>query len=120
MDTIVLAAVLAAALLHAGWNALVKVGLDPFSSILLLALVQGGLALALLALFPVPAAASWPWLVASALLALDAQVRLRGKGGARMVPIGEFFTLPTQDRRHSGRLRRRRGGCACGPSADDP
>jgi drug/metabolite transporter (DMT)-like permease len=68
MDTIVFAAVLAAALMHAGWNAVVKVGLDRFSSILLLALAQSGLALALLPLFPVPAAASWPWLTASALL----------------------------------------------------
>jgi drug/metabolite transporter (DMT)-like permease len=68
MDTIVFAAVLAAALMHAGWNAVVKVGLDRFSSILLLALAQSGLALALLPLFPVPAAASWPWLAASALL----------------------------------------------------
>jgi hypothetical protein len=42
----IFAAVLGAALLHAGWNAVVKVGLDRFSSILLLAHVQSGLALA--------------------------------------------------------------------------
>ncbi|HYI84003.1 MAG TPA: EamA family transporter, partial [Acetobacteraceae bacterium] len=68
MDTVVFAAVLAAALMHAGWNAVVKVGLDRFSSVLLLALVQSGLALALLPFFPLPAAPSWPWLAASALL----------------------------------------------------
>ena len=68
MDAAVFAAVLAAALMHAGWNAVVKVGLDRFSSVLLLALVQSGLALALLPFFPLPAPASWPWLAASALL----------------------------------------------------
>ncbi len=68
MDPIVFAAVLAAALMHAGWNAVVKVGLDRFSAVLLLALVQSGLALALLPFFPLPAPASWPWLAASALL----------------------------------------------------
>jgi drug/metabolite transporter (DMT)-like permease len=68
VDSLVFAAVLAAALLHAGWNAVVKVGLDRFSSVLLLALVQSGLALMLLTFFRAPGAASWPWLVASALL----------------------------------------------------
>lgn len=68
MDASVFAAVLAAALLHAGWNTLVKVGLDRSAAILLLALVQGALGLALLPFFPVPAAPSWPWLLASALL----------------------------------------------------
>jgi drug/metabolite transporter (DMT)-like permease len=68
MDAIVFAAVLAAAFLHAGWNAVVKVGLDRVSAVLLLSMVQSGLALALLGFFPLPAAASWPWLAASALL----------------------------------------------------
>lgn len=68
MDVVVFAAVIAAAIMHAGWNAVVKVGLDRFGSILLLAIVQSGLALALLAFFPAPAPASWPWLAASALL----------------------------------------------------
>ena len=68
MDAIVFAAVLAAAFLHAGWNAVVKVGLDRVSAVLLLSMVQSGLALALLGFFPPPAAVSWPWLAASALL----------------------------------------------------
>jgi drug/metabolite transporter (DMT)-like permease len=68
VDAIVFAAVLAAAFLHAGWNAVVKVGLDRSSAVLLLAMVQSGLALALLGFFPLPAAAAWPWLAASALL----------------------------------------------------
>lgn len=49
---------LAAALMHAGWNAIVKVGLDRFSSILLLAMAQGGIALCLLPFFPLPTPAA--------------------------------------------------------------
>ena len=68
MDTTVFLAVLAAALMHAGWNAIVKVGLDRFSSILLLSMAQGGIAILLLPFFPLPLAESWPWLAGSALL----------------------------------------------------
>ena len=68
MDTIVFLAVLGAAVMHASWNAIVKVGLDRFSSILLLSIAQGGLALCLLPFFAFPLAAAWPWLIASSLL----------------------------------------------------
>lgn len=68
MDAAVFWAILAAAAMHAGWNAVVKVGLDRFSAILLLALVQSAIALVLLPLFPLPAAEAWPWLLASAAL----------------------------------------------------
>jgi drug/metabolite transporter (DMT)-like permease len=61
-------AVLFAALLHAGWNALVKLGLDRFSSVLLLALVQGAIAAALIPFFPVPARAAWPWVLLGSAL----------------------------------------------------
>lgn len=59
---------LAAALMHAGWNAIAKVGLDRFSSILLLAMAQGGIALCLLPFFPLPTPAAWPWVSGSAAL----------------------------------------------------
>ena len=68
MDTAVFLAVLGAAVMHAGWNAIVKVGLDRFSSILLLSMVQGVMALVLLPFFAAPLAAAWPWVAASALL----------------------------------------------------
>jgi drug/metabolite transporter (DMT)-like permease len=61
-------AILFAALLHAGWNALVKLGLDRFSSVLLLALVQGGIALLLLPVFGLPAPAAWPWVLLGSAL----------------------------------------------------
>jgi drug/metabolite transporter (DMT)-like permease len=61
-------AVLAAALLHAGWNALVKIGLDRFSSILSIALVVGVVALLLIPFFPIPARPAWPWVLAGSML----------------------------------------------------
>jgi len=64
----VFAAVLFAALLHAGWNAVVKLGLDRFSSILVLALFQSAIAALLLPFFAWPAAAAWPWLLAGSAL----------------------------------------------------
>ena len=65
MDLLTFSAVLGAAVLHAGWNAVVKVGLDRFSSILLLGLFQSAIALALVPFFPFPAAAAWNWLVST-------------------------------------------------------
>jgi drug/metabolite transporter (DMT)-like permease len=61
-------AILFAALLHAGWNAVVKLGHDRFSSMLLLALFQGGIALLLLPVFGAPAAAAWPWVLLGSFL----------------------------------------------------
>lgn len=68
MTLAVFLAVLFAAVLHAGWNALVKVGLDRFSSILLLGLVEGGIAFALLPFFGLPARAAWPWVMVGSAL----------------------------------------------------
>ncbi|WP_246180184.1 EamA family transporter [Microvirga thermotolerans] len=64
----VFAAVLLAAAMHAGWNVVVKVGLDRFSSVVLLALFSALICLALLPFVPVPAIASWPWILASAAI----------------------------------------------------
>jgi drug/metabolite transporter (DMT)-like permease len=68
MTLAVFLAVLFAALLHAGWNAVVKLGLDRFSSVLLLALVQGAIAAALISFFPLPARAVWPWVLLGSAL----------------------------------------------------
>ncbi len=61
-------AVLVAAMMHAAWNAFVRVGLDRFSSILLLSMTQSGLALVLLPFTPLPAPAAWPWIAAASVL----------------------------------------------------
>jgi drug/metabolite transporter (DMT)-like permease len=68
MDLIVFLAVLAGAAMHAGWNALVKVGLDRTTSIFLLAFIQGVICLVLLPFFALPSAMSWPWIAVSAFL----------------------------------------------------
>jgi len=68
LDLVVFFAVLAAALMHAGWNAVIRVGLDRFSSILLLSMTQSALALALLPFVGPPAPAAWPWVAAASLL----------------------------------------------------
>jgi xanthine dehydrogenase YagS FAD-binding subunit len=46
-----------------------------------------------------PCVAVHPSDLASALLALDADVRLRGPGGERSLALDDFFTLPTDDHR---------------------
>ena len=70
MENIVFLAVLFAALCHAGWNALIKVGLDPLSTTTLISIGSGVVALVLLPLAGMPAAAAWPWLVASVIIHL--------------------------------------------------
>ena len=61
-------AVLGAALLHAGWNVLVKSGADQQLETVTIAASSGLIALALVPFLPAPAAASWPWLAGSALV----------------------------------------------------
>ena len=54
--------------MHAGWNAVIRLGLDRFSSILLLSMTQSGLALVILPFVPFPPAEAWPWVVGASLL----------------------------------------------------
>ena len=61
-------AVLGAALLHASWNALLKAGGDKQLDAVGLAVGSGAWALAAVPFLPAPAPASWPWIVASALV----------------------------------------------------
>ena len=70
METTVFLAVLFAALCHAGWNALVKVGLDPLSTTTLIAIGSGLVALPFLPFTGLPQSAAWPWLAASAVIHL--------------------------------------------------
>ena len=68
METTVFAVVLAAAALHAGWNALLKIGLDRFLSAALIQIGAGLVALPALPWVSLPLAGAWPWLALSALL----------------------------------------------------
>lgn len=72
----VLGAVLAAALLHASWNALVKIGPSKQSAMLIVGICQAlcGLGIALWRGFPV--AAAWPWLLGSGLIHTSYQLFL--------------------------------------------
>ena len=60
--------VLAAAALHASWNAIVKRGPDKFLGTVLVTGSAALLSAAALPFLPFPAAHSWPWLAASVLL----------------------------------------------------
>jgi drug/metabolite transporter (DMT)-like permease len=70
METFVFIAVLFAAACHAGWNALIKVGLDPLSTTTLISVGSGIVALAFAPLVGMPASAAWPWLLASVVIHL--------------------------------------------------
>jgi drug/metabolite transporter (DMT)-like permease len=70
VTTFVFAAVLFAALCHASWNALIKVALDPLSTTTLILCGATVFALAAIPFVPLPAPASWPYLVASAVIHL--------------------------------------------------
>ena len=60
--------VLFAAFLHAGWNALIKLGADKIAGMFLMSSAQGLMGLGMLLFLPLPAPAVWPWLLLSTLL----------------------------------------------------
>jgi drug/metabolite transporter (DMT)-like permease len=70
LENAVFLAVLFAAVCHAGWNALIKVGLDPLSTTTLIAIGSAVVALAALPFAGMPAIAAWPWIVASTVIHL--------------------------------------------------
>lgn len=61
-------AVLGAALLHAGWNAFLKSGVDKQLDAIGIAVGSGAVALVAAPFMGVPASASWPWIAASAVV----------------------------------------------------
>ncbi|MDF0601128.1 EamA family transporter [Psychromarinibacter sp. C21-152] len=72
----VFAIVLLAALLHAGWNAMVKGGADKAAAMTAVILGQGLCGLALVPFAPLPAPAVWPWLAGGVALHLGYNVFL--------------------------------------------
>ena len=68
MEPFVIVIVLASAVMHASWNALVKVGEDRLMSMATVIVVTALLAPVLLMLAPAPAPASWKFIALSALL----------------------------------------------------
>ena len=76
METHVFIAVLIAAACHASWNAVIKFGLDPFTTTALIAIMSGVVAAPLVPVFGLPPAAAWPWVIASVILHLGYYVGL--------------------------------------------
>lgn len=76
MDPLVFAAVLAAAAMHAGWNASLKRRLDPLLAMTRITTVAGVVAMPALAWFGMPRVESWPWLAGSIVLHLGYYVAL--------------------------------------------
>jgi drug/metabolite transporter (DMT)-like permease len=70
MENAVFLAVLFAAACHAGWNALIKVGLDPLSTTTLISVGSALVALVLVPFVGTPAWGAWPWLLASIVVHL--------------------------------------------------
>jgi drug/metabolite transporter (DMT)-like permease len=68
VQSFVFVAVLFAAACHAGWNALVKVGLDPLSTTILIAVGAAVVSLVGLPFVGMPASAAWPWVIASVVV----------------------------------------------------
>lgn len=65
MTVWVLVAVMAAAFMHATWNALIKLGTSKLTSMLILTVVQGGFGLIIAQTRPMPDPHVWLWLLAS-------------------------------------------------------
>ncbi|MBS0563199.1 MAG: EamA family transporter [Proteobacteria bacterium] len=68
MSLYILFAVLGAALLHAAWNGLVRLGASRVHAMMVLSAVQGLIGLAMALSHAVPGARVWPWLIASGLV----------------------------------------------------
>lgn len=68
MSSLALALVLTAAVLHAGWNAMVKAGNDRALILACVAIAHTVVGAAMIALAPAPAPASWPYIAASGAL----------------------------------------------------
>lgn len=68
MSIWVLLAVLGAALLHALWNALLRVGTSRVAAMMVLSAGQGVIGLVIVLTHGLPSAQVWPWILASALI----------------------------------------------------
>jgi drug/metabolite transporter (DMT)-like permease len=76
VDPFVFGIVLFGAACHAGWNALIKFGLEPFTTTSLIAIASMLVALPLVPFVGFPIAAAWPWLISSAILHLGYYIGL--------------------------------------------
>jgi drug/metabolite transporter (DMT)-like permease len=68
MEILVFAAVLASAACHAGWNALLKLKLDPALSTTLVAIASGLVTVPFALITGLPNASAWPYVIASVII----------------------------------------------------
>jgi len=68
MDFLVFVAVLVAAACHAGWNALLKLNIEPMVATTLVAMASGLVAVPFVSVVDLPHAGAWPYLVASVVV----------------------------------------------------
>ena len=130
MTTPLFALVLLAALLHAGWNALLKIGLDRFLTASLIQIGAGVAALLALPFVALPATAAWPWIALSALLHIGynaflarayrygdlGQVYPLSRGSAPLLVSGVAFLALGEVLSPPALLRSRPDGAARGPA----
>jgi drug/metabolite transporter (DMT)-like permease len=76
MDLFVFIAVLAAAACHAGWNALLKLNLEPALATALVAMASGVVVVPFAFVTGLPDAAAWPYVVASVIIHVGYYVTL--------------------------------------------
>jgi len=70
VDTSVFLAVLLGAACHAGWNAFLKIKLEPFTAMALISIMSAIVVLPALFVLPIPPAPAWPWIIASMIFHL--------------------------------------------------
>jgi len=76
VEAYVFFAVLFGAACHAGWNSFLKIKLEPFSAMALIAIVSALVVLPAIPFLGVPPAAAWPWVIASVVLHLGYYIGL--------------------------------------------
>jgi drug/metabolite transporter (DMT)-like permease len=91
LDPFVFGAVLAAAAMHAGWNAFLKLRLEPLAGMALIAGASALVALPFLVWFGWPRAEAWPWLTASLVLHIGYYITLTE--AYRRADMGQVYPI---------------------------
>jgi drug/metabolite transporter (DMT)-like permease len=91
MDSSTIGLVLFSALLHAGWNAVVKIRGERLVAMAMISAGAGLTALACLPFAPAPAPASWPWLAFS--IVLQTGYKLFLLGAYRHGDLGQVYPI---------------------------
>lgn len=91
MTLAVFLAVILAAAMHAGWNAILKIRLDPFLAVVLINAWCVVIALPMVFVFGAPRLEAWPWLIASAAVHLLYSVALTK--AYRLADMGKVYPV---------------------------